>query len=178
MVPNQIEWDALHYPQTDDVLGLARLYPNVQRPRTQNLVLNLLHSPGGGDWQESTFPAEVAAGGEMVVGMYLLENAGAIDAKQPLIDWYLAKGRNWNDRFYYLGRSNYDTLPAGEFFYTTEDLNVKLKVPDDVEPGEYYLGGYLRDDPEFGDSAFPFNSNSTFSRTRITVKAGPLPPGP
>ncbi len=107
----------------------------------------------------------------MTIGMYLLENAGTAPAQQPTLYWYLCKERNWRARYVYLATSTYPELPANSYFYTDEKLDQTVQIPVDTRPGEYYLGVFIPDDPNFSTAAFPGTSNSAFSRTKITVTA-------
>ncbi len=160
-------WDALSLPFRDDVTGLRQLYSSSHD--RANLIVNLLSSQGTDDWQSASFPESVVAGGEITVGKFLLENAGTLAATEPQLDWYLCKERNWRSRYVYLGSSKYSELPAGSYFLTDESIESVFTVPDDTRPGEYYLGVHIPDDPLFFSYAFPYQSNSSYSRTKLRV---------
>ncbi|MCA9270069.1 MAG: hypothetical protein KDA41_16420, partial [Planctomycetales bacterium] len=68
-----------------------------------------------------------------------------------------------------IGETTYPELKPGHYFFT-DSVARTLTVPADTPPGEYYLAAFLPDDPNVNVRGFfPVSSNSSFSRSKITV---------
>jgi hypothetical protein len=120
-----------------------------------------------------TSPPQVEHGSDFwLSGDFKIENAGTDNLVAPQVEVYLTPERmSWTSSEYLATKSYSSTIPP---FYTfTFDLGTTT-VPDNVPPGVYYVGLYLRDDT---DDLHRNNSSwSNYPDTLEVVPHCPTPP--
>jgi hypothetical protein len=154
-------------PYMDDAEGVRAEYPSKAVSRT-DLAVYLYYETGYQSVTDATYPASVAAGGNLTFTNYHVENVGTNTISTPTIEWYLTTARNYNSSYYYLGQATYSSLARFTYF-TPSTVQVTFPVPANIPPGSYYLSAYIRNDSGAGQSGFPFSNDFAFSRTRIQV---------
>jgi matrixin len=161
------EYRAFALPFMDDAEGIRQRYPQHEVP-TADLGIDLFYSAGYQDWQQATFPANVAAGNSFTVSNYQLENVGTQAFDTIAVEWYLTTRRNFDSAYYYLGTTTYPMLDRFSYF-DPASVGRSLTVGASVPSGSYYLAAFIRADQSVGTSGFQVNNSRSFSRTQISI---------
>ena len=160
------------FPYMDDAEATRAAYSAGIVART-DLAIYLRYSVGTQSMGDVTFPASVAAGSSFSVNNYHVENMGTTTISTPTIEWYLTSARNFATS-HFLGSTTYGSLARFQYHApATTSVARTLTIPSNVPAGSYYLAAFIRNDSSPQQSTFPFNNDSSWSRTKMTVTAAP-----
>jgi hypothetical protein len=169
MNDSQLVYRFFGFPYMDDAEAIRAAYPTAVMART-DLAIYLRYSVTTQFIAQASFPSSVPAGGSFTVNNYHVENVGTTTIATPTVEWYLTPARNFGTS-YFLGSTTYGSLNRFQY-HTPTDVARSLTVPANVPVGQYYLAAFIRNDTSPQQSGFPFNNDTSFSRTMLSVTAG------
>ncbi len=150
----------------DDAEATRAAYPSAIISRT-DLAIYLRYSTGTQSITDASYPGIVAAGNSFTVSNYHVENVGSTTIATPTVEWYLTTARNFGTS-YFLGSTTYGSLARFQY-HAPSNVARSLTVPANVPVGLYYLAAFIRNDSSPQQTTFPFNNDSAFSRTRMSI---------
>jgi hypothetical protein len=159
-------------PYRQDAEGIRNSAPARAQART-DLAVYQFRATGLDAWEDASFMTEVAAGEDLFVRNFRVDNVGTTPIVNPTLDWYLTTQRSYpQGAIPYLGRTVFNiTLPRFSRL-PSSSADVTLRVPRDVNGGSYFVSALVNGlGTNYGpvQPTFPYAHNAAFTRRSVRV---------
>jgi hypothetical protein len=126
----------------DDAMAIRQAFPSNVVSRT-DLGVYFYYPSGEKEVSDADVTVDVSSGGNLTVNNYIIENVGTNTISSPTIEWFLTPEINSFDNAISLGLTTHSSLNRNQQF-TRTSVERTLKIPSNVQAGQYYLAAYVR----------------------------------